>query len=75
MSYFLCSVKRDGVSMPHFNENYEQGKDQEIYSHEPIRIFDADNTVSLRKLFHIYICIYIYISNYFGINYAKESIY
>ena len=45
MNYVLCSMKRDGVSMPHLNENYKQGKVKETYSHEPICIFDADNTV------------------------------
>ena len=45
MNYFLCSMKRDGVSMPHLNENYKQGKARETYSYEPICIFDADSTV------------------------------
>ena len=35
-------MKRDGVNMPHLNENYKQGKVKETYSHEPIYIFDAD---------------------------------
>ena len=51
MNYFLCSMKRDGVSMPHLNENYKQVKVQENYSYELIRIFDADSTVSLREIF------------------------
>lgn len=51
MNYFLRLMKRDGVSMPHLNENYKQGKVQETYSHEPIHIVNADSTVSLRKLF------------------------
>ena len=42
-------MKRDGVSMPHLNENYKQGKVKETYSHEPICIFDADSTVNLCK--------------------------
>ena len=40
-------MKRDGVSMPHLNENYKQGKLKENYSYELIRIFDADSTVKL----------------------------
>ena len=76
MNYFLCSMKRDGVSMPHPNENCKQGKVQETYSYEPIGMFDADSTVSLHKLFvYIYKQSYIYISKYFGINYAKETIH
>ena len=41
-------MKRDGVSMPHLNENYNQGKVQETYSYEPLFIFDADSMVSLK---------------------------
>ena len=42
-------MKRDGVNMPHLNENYKQGKVKETYSHEPICIFDAASTVNLVK--------------------------
>ena len=49
-------MKRDGVSMPHLNENYKQGKVKETYSHKPICIFDADNTVYiLRYQYNLYL--------------------
>ena len=50
MNYFLCSLKRDGVNMPYLNENYKQGKVQETHTYETIGMFDADSTVSLRKI-------------------------
>ena len=46
---FYAQLKRDGVSMPHLNENYKQGKVKETYSHKPICIFDADNTVYAKE--------------------------
>ena len=57
MNYVLCSMKRDGVNMPHLNENYKQGKVKETYSHEPIYIFDADSTVNciLRFQYNLYL--------------------
>ena len=42
-------MKRDGVSMSHLNEYYKQGKVQETNPYEPIPIFDANRTVSLRR--------------------------